>query len=230
MTIYLYVKQCVHCNLKYFGKHTGVNPIEYVGSGTYWQNHLRKHLSHLCLKNRQITLELFSFEDQPAATDFALDFSFKNDIVGSDEWANLVPENALSGVVAGVSRLGKPMPEETKRKISESLTNKHPTDAMLKDYESRRSKPSPRTAKVIIDSIEFESHIAAAKHYGVTQNTITKWKKTGVSGNSNYWTHKKRICVYDVIYESKAEAARQLKIDSYQLERLLNTSQAKIIE
>jgi uncharacterized protein YggL (DUF469 family) len=43
--IFLYVKECPHCGLRYFGK-TVRNPFKYKGSGKYWNNHLRKHHVH----------------------------------------------------------------------------------------------------------------------------------------------------------------------------------------
>jgi len=39
----LYIKQCPHCGLKYFGKTKSENIEKYPGSGTYWSNHLKKH-------------------------------------------------------------------------------------------------------------------------------------------------------------------------------------------
>ena len=89
MTIYLYIKQHSITGLKYFGK-TINDPFTYDGSGTHWKNHINKHgREHIK------TLHVYKFNDQEAATEFALKFSIDNDIVESLEWANQVPENAL---------------------------------------------------------------------------------------------------------------------------------------
>ena len=86
--IYLYVKQHSITGLKYFGKTISKDPFKYPGSGTRWSNHLNKHgREHIK------TLEIWGFDNQELCTDFALKFSKDNNIVESDEWANLIPEN-----------------------------------------------------------------------------------------------------------------------------------------
>lgn len=95
MTIYLYVKQHSVTGLKYFGK-TANNPYSYLGSGTYWTRHIKKHG-----KSGVQTLKVYAFEDQEEATKFAIEFSEKNNIVKSEEWANLMEENALTGFPSG---------------------------------------------------------------------------------------------------------------------------------
>lgn len=39
----LYIKQCSHCDLKYFGKTILEDIQTYKGSGIRWQRHLKKH-------------------------------------------------------------------------------------------------------------------------------------------------------------------------------------------
>jgi hypothetical protein len=92
MNIYLYVKQCQHCGLKYFGKTINSNVEKYLGSGKYWLNHINSHG-----RNSVSTLNVWQFNNQNDATIFALDFSNKNKIVESKEWANLIPEDGLDG-------------------------------------------------------------------------------------------------------------------------------------
>lgn len=113
--IYLYVKKCNHCNLKYFGM-TRRNPFTYRGSGSYWLAHNKKH------KTSIETLSVWGFDNQEGCTDFALRFSYDNDIVESKDWANLVAEDGFNGGHHGAV-LG-PRPQEVKDKISKSNTGK----------------------------------------------------------------------------------------------------------
>ena len=85
-----------------------------------------------------MTCVLGEFDDIEECSQVALQFSAEHDVVNSVEWANLKPENAKQGWVAGfpqtlesiqkrvVKNTGKKRTEETKRKISESrLGDKH---------------------------------------------------------------------------------------------------------
>lgn len=115
MTIYLYIKQCSHCQLKYFGTTIRKNPYSYKGSGKYWTNHLKKH------GGIPDTLEIWSFEDQKEATIFALNFSEYNCIVESSLWANLIIEDGKKG---GANK-GMKMTYEQKEKISNTRKEKN---------------------------------------------------------------------------------------------------------
>jgi len=113
MKTWLYIKQHNKTGLKYFGK-TVKDPILYNGSGNRWMNHLKVH-------GRDITTvwcRLFSNTDK--LVEYALNFSEKNNIVESEEWANLQPENGIDGNVAG-----NKCSSETKNKISRNTINTH---------------------------------------------------------------------------------------------------------
>lgn len=116
MTIYLYVKQHSITKLKYFGKTEKLDPFKYLGSGSYWQKHLKKHG-----KEHIETLEIWGFDDQELCTEFALKFSKDNNIVESDEWANLIPENGLDGLPANFN--GHMTPERRKQNSERWLKN-----------------------------------------------------------------------------------------------------------
>lgn len=109
--IYLYIKHCNCCGLKYFGKTTNRNPFKYSGSGVYWKRHI---------KEKSISTEdIWGFDNQEAYTDFALRFSKENNIVDSSDWANLRDENGLDGAPIGnTNNLGNKHSEETKRVMS----------------------------------------------------------------------------------------------------------------
>jgi hypothetical protein len=92
MSIYLYIKQCKHCGLKYFGKTINKNVSRYFGSGHYWKRHINLHG-----RENVVTIRVWEFDDQSAATDFALQFSKDYNIVGSKNWANIIPEDGNNG-------------------------------------------------------------------------------------------------------------------------------------
>jgi NUMOD3 motif len=113
--IYLYVKQHSVTKLKYFGKTTR-DPYTYLGSGLKWQRHINKHGT-----NHVETLQVWEFADQAACTTFALEYSKNNNIVESNEWANLKDEDGLQGWgIGNKHNLGRKLTEETKSKISNS--------------------------------------------------------------------------------------------------------------
>jgi len=82
-----------------------------MGSGKYWTRHINQHG-----KEHVVTLWYQLFDSQELLTDFALLFSEHWDIVKSKDWANLMPENGLTGYVKGGRK--PPMSEEQKAKIS----------------------------------------------------------------------------------------------------------------
>jgi len=87
----LYIKQCPHCGLKYFGKHTGQNIETYRGSGVRWNNHLNYH------EIEPVHLWNSDWYYDTSIKRFALKFSLMNKIVESKQWANLKPEDGLEG-------------------------------------------------------------------------------------------------------------------------------------
>jgi group I intron endonuclease len=143
MSIYLYVKQCNHCGKKYFGKHSGNDPYKYTGSGKHWLRHLKKH------KPDVNTTEVWGFDNQELATSFAKRFSEDNNIVNSEEWFNLVEEDALDG------NSGYRHTQETKQKLSERSAGQncywfgkiHTEESLKKMRESKLGKNNPNFGK-----------------------------------------------------------------------------------
>lgn len=88
---YLYVKTHLTTGLKYFGKTTKSNPHAYTGSGDYWLKHLNIHGKHFS------TEIIGFFENQEECVKAATEFSTKNNIVESKEWANFKIENGIDG-------------------------------------------------------------------------------------------------------------------------------------
>lgn len=87
--IYLYIKTHNITGLKYFGK-TVSDPNIYKGSGKYWKKHLSKH-------GNDVTTEIFGTFNLDNIEQAAIKFSKENNIVNSDDWANLKEENGLDG-------------------------------------------------------------------------------------------------------------------------------------
>lgn len=148
MSIYLYIKQHTITGKLYFGK-TIKNPETYFGSGLHWSRHLKKHG-----KEHVVNLWYHLFESQEECTSFALEFSESMNIVESDQWLNLKPENGLDGGVKGfkhsleskeknrIAQTGKTLSDETINKISKSVTGKtHTIKSKIKMSESRRNAP-----------------------------------------------------------------------------------------
>ena len=89
---YLYIKRHSITGLQYFGKTTKHDPIKYLGSGTYWKNHINKHG-----KEYIITDWYKLFTDIDELIEYAIDFSISNNIVKSENWANLCLETGIGG-------------------------------------------------------------------------------------------------------------------------------------
>jgi hypothetical protein len=137
---YLYIKQHAITGLLYFGKSTLIEQhlLEYNGSGTYWNSHLKVHgYEHV------ETIWYCLFFDEDSIKEFALMCSSMWEIVESDSWANLKPEDGLEGGgVLGlkhtvVNRRG-PDSEETKAKKSAALKGK------LRSEEDKQKMRKPK--------------------------------------------------------------------------------------
>lgn len=92
---FLYIKTHNKTGLKYFGKTTNQDPYKYKGSGTHWKRHIKKY-------GNDVTTEIIGlFTDKIWCMLYALEFSESNDIISSNEWANLKPENGSDGFSCG---------------------------------------------------------------------------------------------------------------------------------
>jgi|688.fasta_scaffold370954_2 hypothetical protein len=127
---YLYVKTHNVTGLKYFGKTTKSDPHKYLGSGTYWLEHIKIH-------GNSITTEIIGlFTDKDDCRSAAVKFSRENNIIhalnenGKKIWANLVMENGLDGGDTGRTNYG-PLSDSTKEKISTLKKGKKPWNTGL---------------------------------------------------------------------------------------------------
>jgi hypothetical protein len=164
MIIYLYIKRHYITGLKYFGFTTKTNPFKYKGSGLYWIRHLNKYGSNFN------TIEIWGFDDQELCTEFALKFSIENNIVESDEWANLKVEDALPG-----RRIkGFKTPLSVKSKISKTLTE---------SYKSGKREKLKLCGE--LNSMFGKTHTTEAK-YKQSQKRLNKsWDEIYTSESKN---------------------------------------------
>ena len=89
----LYIKRHTTTGLRYLGKSSRQDILEYVGSGTRWRNHINKY------GMSDVVTDWVSdwFNDPHDLQDFALLLSETLEVVESDSWANLKPETGLDG-------------------------------------------------------------------------------------------------------------------------------------
>lgn len=97
---YLMVKQHEITGLKYFCKTIRKNPYEYRGSGIFWNRHIKIYgIDNI----KTIWCELFTNEND--LIEFATLFSDFYDVVNSNEWANLIIEDGLTGFLSENSKI-----------------------------------------------------------------------------------------------------------------------------
>ena len=133
--IYLYAKQHRVTGLRYFGKTTR-DPHKYLGSGLYWRKHIKKH-------GRDVeTTWVHAYEDIALCEQEALFFSAVYNIVESEEWANIKPENGRDGWPAGT-----PNP----RSIPQSAALRAQKSAKLKGHPGNPGEKNGRFGKPMSD-------------------------------------------------------------------------------
>ena len=89
----LYIKQHSVTGLKYLGKSVKEDIEKYKGGGKRWNYHIRKHgRDHV----KTIWVSDWFYQEEEIK-EYALNLSHKLDVVESEEFANLKPENGLDG-------------------------------------------------------------------------------------------------------------------------------------
>jgi len=212
---YLYVKTHRITGMKYFGKTTKSDPMKYNGSGIYWKKHLAKY-------GYEIDTEILGlFIDEQECIDFAVDFSIKNKITESNEWANLKDENGLDGSPVGVkfteehkekirqSRYGKcfnPFTEKTREKMSAAAKIKikkqieEGKSAFQGEQGSKLAKErNKRLSAEGKHNFQQTGWVSAVDPQGITRR-ITK---------EQYWTQTGNKETWEFVNQSTAEAKRR---------------------
>ena len=179
----LYIATHNKTGLKYFGKTTKWFTQEslqknYHGSGKYWIKHKKKH------GEKDVTMEIYEIcslneSDDDYVEPIALRFSEENHIMESEEWANLIPEDGLSGSIKGNKHS-----EETKSKIALSKLN-------LTDESKARISGSAKNRPEV--SNQTRDKMRASK-LGVSHSEETKSKMSKSSkGKPKSDEHKSNI-------------------------------------
>lgn len=164
---YLYVKQHGVTGLKYFGITKSTNPQKYKGSGKYWKDHLKKHGSKFVE-----TIHLWSYEDLDTCREFALKFSEENDIVNSNEWANLMNETCVMGWEKGR--------KQSLEHISKRIPNYDPQN-IRRGYKSPYGVPAKR------HSAEHNRRVSEGLR-GKIQSPETRAKRSKALSKLKWWT------------------------------------------
>ena len=129
---WLYIKQHTVTGLKYFGKTTR-NPEKYKGSGKRWINHLVVHGDTV----KTVWSHLFTSKTE--LVEFALNFSKDNNIVESEEWANLIPENGLDGGSPKGTNKGRPCSDQARQNLDNGRKNRIYTPMSKESKEKLRN-------------------------------------------------------------------------------------------
>lgn len=171
----LYIKQCPHCGLKYFGKSTQDNIEHYQGSGIRWRQHLEKH------GVEPVHLWNSDWYYDKSISRFALKFSRINQIVKSTKWANLVEENGING--------GNVLLSKTDNEIKE-ITNKR-TETNLKKYGVCNINQLPERKEYYKKLFTGREISKEAK---LKMSKAKKGKGIGKDNNNygNYWTNEQK--------------------------------------
>lgn len=172
---WLMIKQHNKTGFKYFCKTMCYDPIQYLGSGTVWRRHLRKHGKDVTT----IWHQLFTSEKE--LVEFATKFSIENNIVeakddnGNKLWANLIPENGLDGGYPGI-----PLSAQQRERLCDEWLVSLPSGEEI----------------VITNMLEF------CKQHGLNPSTMSAVAR-GYRGHHKSYKCRKLTNNRDVVYEYK---------------------------
>lgn len=160
----LYIKQCSHCNLKYFGKTISEDIENYPGSGVRWTRHLSKH--------RATSKHLWNSDwyYDTTITRFAIKFSVLNRIVESKGWANLAIENGIQG-----GFLGEEISKKAHIKISKTKNSANWKLTVSKEAGDKISEC--RRDPTWQENVGKAAFIEAGKTQSITKQSLV-WKET----------------------------------------------------
>ena len=185
MEVELYVKEHNKTGLKYFGKHKvcSESVYDYSGSGTKWLEHLQEY-------GDDVTTHIVGKWDvnDPELVYAALSISEYFNIVESNEWANMKPENGLDG---GFEHLNDGSPEHIERaKKGRKIANENGAQEKalqrlkeLRENEEWYSKVIEKRKKTLQKYYENNPGMFFGKtHSDEAKSKISKANKNKVTG------------------------------------------------
>ena len=182
--IYLYIKQHTITGLKYFGKTERKDPYVYSGSGKYWKRHLKMY-------GKQIsTLQVWEFDNIEECEVFALNFSKKNNIIESAEWANLKYENGKDGNPKGWQGMigsKNPLYGQTEE-LNNFYGRKHSQETIQLYKEQKAGGNNPRAKKITTPRGQFTTVKEAGKVLKMHLSTLRRMLNN--SENGYHWGWK----------------------------------------
>jgi hypothetical protein len=186
----LYYKQCSHCELKYYGKSTTENIEAYKGSGIRWLHHLKKH--------NATAIHVWNSEwfYDTSIIEVAMKFSFENNIVESDEWANLVIENGIDGGYLG-EKANQKMSKTRADPVWKETVGKESVEKMLKTRadpvwkETVGKKLYKKILETRADPVWQETVGKKSKEKEIKTKSDPIWKET--VGKQSIEAYKKTI-------------------------------------
>lgn len=173
--VHLYIKRHNVTGLLYFGR--TINPIaeSYNGSGTHWNNHLNFH----GLDISTVMFETFTNEED--LLEFATFFSEEFDIVRSNKWANLIPEDGIhKGNLRGFKHSA-----ESLAKMSKAQSGKnHPNYGKNLPECVKEKIAKSNTGQKRTEETKNNISIATKKAYS-DGNLVSPWSTRDQSGENN---------------------------------------------
>jgi hypothetical protein len=165
---WLMVKRHKETGLMYLCKTISKDPNKYKGSGLRWSNHLRKH-------GRNVeNLWSMLFTDKGDIQEFAIFVSEVCEIVHSNEWANLVVEDGVTGWPVGCKHTASSLTKMRNARLGKTTSE-----------EQKKSVSKP----VEIDGVVYESATEAANTLNIKKITLIK----RINSNSNNFKNYKYI-------------------------------------
>jgi hypothetical protein len=187
----LAVKECN--GIKYLCKSTGKNFEKYKGSGIYWKNIVKKYGK----KNVKTIWVSDWFYCPHHIQEFALMYSEYNQVVESDEWANLRPENGLDGGICRKLReTNSVLQTKVQREKVENGTHPFLDGTVARETQLQRVKDGTHT--FLGGNIQREAQqkiVAAGEHHFQD----SEWHRESVQkqlSNGNHASQKKICCIH----------------------------------
>lgn len=190
--IYFYVASHSKTGLKYFGK-TNKKSSSYKGSGLYWTSHIKKHgREHVLVEY------VASFDNQEEATEFGLKFSADNNIVESNEWANLIPENGISGGRTIHTQVQRDKMSELQKASWATKERRDKATLYWNDPENKHKHSSSMKEIFTEERKEFYSQLAKKTWTGRThtKETRKRMSKPRKEGTREAISHAKKGMIF----------------------------------